>query len=46
MIVTMTSERKAGSELVIVPECFSGEGSYEDWVDQFESIVDINHRNE
>ena len=30
---------------VIVPEYFSGEGSYEDWLDQFESIAEINHWN-
>ena len=30
---------------VIVPEYFSGEESDEDWLDQFESIVEINHWN-
>ena len=30
---------------VIVPEFFSGEESYEDWLDQFESIAEINHWN-
>ena len=30
---------------VIVPEYFSGEESYEDWLDQFESIAEINHWN-
>jgi len=32
-----------GSRPVIVPEFFSGEGPYEDWIDQFESIGGINH---
>ena len=31
---------------VIVPECFTGEGSFEDWIDQFESIAEINHWND
>jgi len=31
------------SRPIIVPEYFSGEGSYEDWIDQFESISEINH---
>ena len=30
---------------VIVPEYFSGEESYKDWLDQFESIAEINHWN-
>ena len=31
---------------VIVPEYFTGEGSFEDWIDQFESIAEINHWND
>ena len=27
---------------MIVPEYFSGEGSFEDWIDQFGSIAEIN----
>ena len=30
---------------MIVPEYLSGEKSYEDWLDQFESIAEINHWN-
>ena len=33
---------KPESKLVIVPEYYSGEGSFEDWIDQFESIAEIN----
>ena len=36
------SEGKPESRPVIVPDCFSGEESYEDWMDQFESIAEIN----
>ena len=28
---------------MIVPECFSGEECFEDWIDQFENIAEINH---
>ena len=31
---------------MIVPECFSGEECYEDWIDQFENIAEINHWND
>ena len=41
-----TPEGKPESRPVIVPEYFSGEGSYEDWIDQFESIAEINHWSE
>ena len=27
---------------VIVPEAFSGEGSWEDWLDHFESVAAVN----
>ena len=33
---------KPESKPVIVPEYYSGEGSFEDWIDQFESIAEIN----
>ena len=36
------SEGKPESRPVIVPDCFSGEESYEDWMDQFEGIAEIN----
>ena len=36
-------ETKCESRPVIVPECFLGDGCYEDWIDQFESIAEINH---
>ena len=36
-------ETKCESRPVIVLECFSGNGCYEDWIDQFESIAEINH---
>ena len=36
-------ENKCKSRPVIIPECFLGEGSCEDWIDQFESIAEINH---
>ena len=39
-------ESKCESRPVIVPECFSGEECYEDWIDQFESIAEINHWND
>ena len=39
-------ESKCESRPVIVPECFSGEECYEDWIDQFESIVEINYWND
>ena len=39
-------ESKCESRPVIVPECFSGEQCYEDWIDQFESIAEINHWND
>ena len=39
-------ESMCESRPVIVPECFLGEGCYEDWIDQFESIVEINHWND
>ena len=34
--------KAAKSRPIIVPEYFSGEGSYEDWIDQFESTSEIN----
>ena len=44
---TMTTpETKCESRPVIVLECFSDKECYEDWIDQFESIADINHWNE
>ena len=30
---------------MIVPECFSGEECYEDWIDQFKTMAEINHWN-
>ena len=39
-------ESKCESRPVIVPECFSGGECYEDWIDQFESIAEINHWND
>ena len=39
-------ESKCESRPVIVPQCFSGEECYEDWIDQFESIAEINHWND
>ena len=38
-------EKCESGRLVIVPEYFSGEGSYEDLLDQFKSIPEINHWN-
>ena len=35
-----------GGRPVIVPEYFTGEGSFEDWIDQFKSIAEINHWND
>ena len=35
-------ESKPESRPIIVPDCFSGKESYEDWMDQFESIAEIN----
>ena len=34
---------KPESKPVIIPEPFSGEDSWEDWIDQFDSIAEINH---
>ena len=31
---------------VIVLEYFAGEESFEDWIDQFKSIAEINHWND
>jgi len=42
----MIKPEKLESRPVIVPECFSGEGSYDYWIDQFESMMEINHRND
>ena len=42
----MTKPEKLESRPVIVLNCFSGEGSYEDWIDQFESMAEINHWND
>jgi len=39
-------EGKPESKLVIIPEYFFGKGSYEDWINQFESIVEIDQWNE
>ena len=39
-------ESKCKSRPVIVSECFSGEECYEDWIDLFESIAEINHWND
>ena len=33
---------KPENKPVIVPEFYSGEGSFEDWIDQFESIAEIS----
>ena len=33
---------KPENKPVIVPECYSGEGPFEDWINQFESIAEIN----
>ena len=42
----MTKPEKLESRPVMVPECFSGERSYEDWINQFESMAEINHWND
>jgi len=42
----MAKEGKLESKPVIVPEYFTGEGSYEDCIDQFKSISEINHWND
>ena len=42
----MSKDSKVERRPVIVPEYFSSEGSYEDWIDQFESIAEINHWND
>ena len=42
----MRPESKCESRPVILPGCFSGEECYEDWIDQFESIAEINHWND
>ena len=34
---------KCESRPVIVPKCFSCEECFEDWIDQFENITEINH---
>ena len=34
---------KCESRPVIVPKYFSGEECFEDWIDQFENIAEINH---
>lgn len=34
---------KLESNPVIIPEPFSGEESWEDWIDQFDSSAEINH---
>ena len=39
-------ESKCESRPVIVLECFLGEERYEDRIDQFESIAEINHWND
>ena len=39
----MTKPEKLDSRPVIVLDYFLGEESYEDWIDQFESMAEINH---
>jgi len=38
--------KAAESRPIIVPEYFSSVGSYEDWIDQYESISETNHWND
>ena len=41
---TMTKpESRCESRPLIVPECFSGEECFKDWIDQFENTAEINH---
>ena len=37
---------KPESKPVIIPEPFSGEESWGDWIDQFDSIAEINRWND
>jgi len=42
--MSKAAETKAAeSRPIIGPEYFSGEGSYEDWIDQFESTVQVTN---
>lgn len=36
-------ESRCESRPLIVPECFSGEECFKDWIDQFENTAEINH---
>ena len=46
VVGSMSKDSKAESRPVIVLEYFSGEGSYEDWIDQFESMAETNCWND